>query len=131
MQKIQLNKRHYQSIIPNESYNTFLCHEQSDYSTGTVTIGSYFNGAEHKGLITNVYSKMFSELSADELLAGGYANARLLSYDLAMQYTRFIEKDDIITIVCFTIPTEETDYETLEFESYRRGRLQSVIKLAV
>ena len=131
MQKIKLNKRHFRSLTPNASYNTFFCHEQSDFSTGTVTLGGYFNGVEHKGYITSVCSKMLCELSAEELLAGGYENARLLSYDLAMQYTRFIEKSDIITIVSFTILSEDRDCETLKFHTNPEAPLQSILKLAV
>lgn len=130
MQVIKLNNKHFRKISAGDSYIAFFCHEEPKLRVGAISIGNYFDGTEFKGIITNIYSKPLSKLMPEELLAGGYQSSRLLSYDLAMQYTRFIKSDDIITLVCFTI-TSDTVYNVECRKSIVDDGYQSTLKLVI
>lgn len=114
-----------------DSDNAFFCVEEPDFSIGPVVVGCNFNDAEHKGLITNIYSKSLRDLAPDDLLAGGYQTGRLLSYELAMQNNRFVEGHDIISIVCFTIPSECTGNLEDDFKPLGYARCHSSLRLAI
>lgn len=132
MQSISLPHRLFRRLSYITLFRTFFLDTELELSSGHVLILGEFGSAAFEGSITRVYKRSVSELVTDEVVAGGYTNVKQLTHDLAMQYTRFIKEDDLVTIVEFEVFSAENENSGTNSGEQESKKLQGVtLKIAV
>lgn len=104
MQSLNLPHRLFRQLSDNTLCLTFYMGTPPALVAGEVVIRSVYGGSGYEGRITQVYQRSVRDLTDDEVIAGGYRNVKQLTHFLAMEFTRFVNDDDLITIVEFEVP---------------------------
>ena len=132
MQSIRLPHRLFRRLSYITLCRTFFLDTELELSSGHVLILGEFGSTAFEGSITRVYKRSVSDLVTDEVVAGGYTNVKQLTHDLAMQYTRFIKEDDLVTIVEFEVFSADNENSGSNSGVQESKKLQGVtLKIAV